>query len=223
MRVAACLAGVVLCIGGRSAATAGQDATEIFKPGPGVSLPVVVKEPYTVYPPDVMREGIQGTVKVECVVATSGVPEKVKVVRSLDPRLDAEAVKAVERWRFKPGMKDGKPVPVQVEIVVSFALARERPKVYEPGRDVVAPAPITQVKPAYPRELMDAGVQGTVLLECVVDTDGTAKDVAVSRPLNPVLDAAAVDALKQWRFEPGRRKGEAAAVRIELEMTFSVR
>ena len=54
MRVTACLA-VVLCIGGRSAATAGQDATEIFKPGPGVSLPVVVKEPYTVYPPDVMR------------------------------------------------------------------------------------------------------------------------------------------------------------------------
>jgi protein TonB len=188
-----------------------------------VSLPVAVKEPPTFYPPDVMREGIQGIVKIECVVATSGVPEKVKVLRSLDPRLDAEAVKAIEQWRFKPGTKDGKPVAVQVEIDVSFALAKERPKVYEPGGDVVAPVPKTEVKPAYPSELMTAGVQGTVRLECIVSTDGTPKDVAVSRPLNPVLDAAAVDALKQWRFEPGRRKGEAVPVRVELEMTFSVR
>jgi TonB family protein len=224
MRIAACLV-IAWCLGGSPATASAQENAEVFKPGDVDSQPAKVSG-VVFYSPEAQRERIQGSVHVECIVGIDGVPEKVKVSRSLHPVLDADAVKSVEKWRFKPGMKDGKLVPVQIEIQVSFSLAPAKPekeKVYEPGDDIVLPVPITEVKPAYPRELMAAGVQGTVLLECVVDTDGTAKAIAVRKPLNPVLDAAAVDALKQWRFEPGRRQGEAVPVRVELEMTFSVR
>ena len=46
----------------------------------------------------------------------------VKVVKSLEPTLDANAIEAVKTWKFEPAMKDGKPVAVQINVEVSFRL-----------------------------------------------------------------------------------------------------
>jgi len=52
----------------------------------------------------------------------NGVPQEIKVVRSLGLGLDQKAIEAVQKWRFKPGLKDGKPVPVSANIEVNFRL-----------------------------------------------------------------------------------------------------
>ena len=67
---------------------------------------------------------VQGIVTIECVVRPGGTCSDIHIVRSLDPRfgLDEEARKAAALWRFKPGMRDGKPVPVQATIEVNFRL-----------------------------------------------------------------------------------------------------
>jgi len=54
------------------------------------------------------------------VVDPDGMIRNVRVIRSLDPVLDENAMKAVRQWKFKPGMKDGKPVPVAASIEVTF-------------------------------------------------------------------------------------------------------
>jgi TonB family protein len=70
---------------------------------------------------------------------------------------------------------------------------------------------------------MGAGVEGVVTLECVVTPDGTVGEVRVTQPLEPSLDQAAIDALKQWRFRPGQKDGKAVAVMVEVEMSFTLR
>jgi TonB family protein len=71
-----------------------------------------------------MRARIQGSVLVECVVQTSGVCTDIRVLRSLEPSfgLNDEALKAARQWRFRPGTRQGAPVPVLVTMEITFAL-----------------------------------------------------------------------------------------------------
>lgn len=96
----------------------------VFRPGSGITNPVPIVKPEPRYTSDAMRARIQGTVWVRCVVQTSGVCTDLAVERSLDSTfgLDDEALKSVRLWRFKPGMRLGQPVPVEVIIEVGFTL-----------------------------------------------------------------------------------------------------
>jgi TonB family protein len=95
-----------------------------YRPGNGVAMPSVISEVKPSYTADAMRQKIQGVVMVEAIVMPDGGVGQVTVVRSLDPTfgLDQEAVKAVRRWRFRPGTRMGQPVPVLVEIELTFTL-----------------------------------------------------------------------------------------------------
>ncbi len=66
--------------------------------------------------------GTKGKVLLECVVQTDGRVGAVDVVRSLHPELDQEAIRAARQWRFSPGLLEGKPVPVLVNISMGFNL-----------------------------------------------------------------------------------------------------
>jgi protein TonB len=81
-------------------------------------------QPKPQYSADAMRAKVQGVASVSCVVETNGQPSNCHIVRSLDPTfgLDAEAIKAAERWRFRPGTLRGEPVRVEVVIEMSFTL-----------------------------------------------------------------------------------------------------
>ncbi|MDP2319758.1 MAG: M56 family metallopeptidase [Acidobacteriota bacterium] len=101
------------------ASSSGQEP-QVFKPGDGITLPVVVKEVKPVYPRDVLPEKVQGSVWLRCVVLPDGKVGDIEVTRSLHPRLDREAGRALTQWEFKPGAKDGKPVPVEITIEMTF-------------------------------------------------------------------------------------------------------
>lgn len=90
----------------------------------GVTAPKLVKETKPDYTRDAMHARIEGIVKVEAVVLANGKVGEVKVTQSLDKEfgLDDRAVSAVKKWEFEPGRKDGKAVPVRVEIEISFRL-----------------------------------------------------------------------------------------------------
>jgi TonB family protein len=99
-----------------------QDTT-VYKPGSGITLPVVLKEVKPDYPKDVMNgEKVQGSVWMRCVVMPDGKIGDIEVTRSLHPRLDDEARRAARQWEFKPGTKDGKPVAVEITLEFTFSL-----------------------------------------------------------------------------------------------------
>jgi TonB family protein len=95
-----------------------------YRPGSGITLPVVLREVKPAYTADAMRAKVQGSVWLECIVMPDGSVGEVKVTRSLDPifGLDQEAIKAAKQWRFRPGMRFGEPVPVLITIELAFTL-----------------------------------------------------------------------------------------------------
>jgi TonB family protein len=95
-----------------------------YRPGSGISLPTVLREVKPAYTADAMRAKVQGSVWLECIVMPDGSVGDVKVTRSLDPifGLDQEAIKAAKMWRFRPGMRQGEPVPVIITIELTFTL-----------------------------------------------------------------------------------------------------
>lgn len=74
-------------------------------------------------------------------------------------------------------------------------------------------------------EAMRAKVQGVVLLECVVQTDGSVGDIKIVKSLDKTfgLDEEAIKAARVWRFVPGRRLGDPVAVYVTLELAFTLR
>jgi protein TonB len=95
-----------------------------YRPGNGVESPQVLFEKKPDYTSDAMRLKVQGVVEVEAIVMPDGTVGQVRIVRSLDDRwgLDQEAVKAVRQWRFRPGTRQGKTVPVLVNIELTFSI-----------------------------------------------------------------------------------------------------
>jgi protein TonB len=93
-----------------------------YRIGGGVSAPSVLSKVEPEYSEEARKAKWQGTVVLSLVVDDQGRPQNLKVLRSLGLGLDQKAIEAVEKWRFKPGMKDGKPVPVMATIEVNFRL-----------------------------------------------------------------------------------------------------
>jgi TonB family protein len=106
------------------AAALASQPPQVYTPGDGVTLPQVLFQVKADYTNEAKDQRIEGTVVLDVVVKADAAVGDVQVTRSLDSAygLDANAVKAMKRWRFKPAMKDGKPVAVRVAVEMKFAL-----------------------------------------------------------------------------------------------------
>jgi TonB family protein len=98
-------------------------------------------------------------------------------------------------------------------------------QIYKAGNGVTLPQVVREVKPKYTPAAMQAKIQGSVWLECVVGRDGKVTDIEVTKSLDTEygLDDEAVAAARQWEFRPGQKDGKPVAVRITLELTFTLK
>jgi protein TonB len=112
-----------------------------------------------------------------------------------------------------------------VGVMSLTAASQDATGVYAPGRGVVAPKILKDVKPQYTPEAMAAKIQGSVRMDTVVLADGTVGDVNVTQSLDTVygLDDEAVKAVRQWLFEPGKKDGKPVPVRVTVEVTFNLK
>jgi protein TonB len=90
---------------------------------------------------------------------------------------------------------------------------------------VTLPTVERSVKASYTPAAMEARIEGMVLLEAVVLADGKVGDVTVTRSLDMEygLDTQAVESVKQWLFKPGTKDGKAVAVRVTIEIRFTLK
>ena len=94
----------------------------VFRVGGGVTAPRVIEDPKPEYSDEARKAKFEGTVVLWLIVDSSGKPRDLRVARSLGMGLDQKALEAVRLWKFKPAMKDGSPVSVEVNVEVNFHL-----------------------------------------------------------------------------------------------------
>ncbi len=93
-----------------------------YRIGGGVSSPQLMYKVEPEYSDEARKAKFQGTVVLTAIVDTDGVAKNIKVMRPLGLGLDEKAIEAIKKWRFRPGVKDGKSVAVFVTIEVNFRL-----------------------------------------------------------------------------------------------------
>lgn len=86
------------------------------------------------------------------------------------------------------------------------------------GRE--APVPVRTVAPEYPRELRDQKVSGVVMVKCTIDEQGNVSQTEVSKSSNDTFNDFATDALKKWKFKPGRQDGSPVAMQVTIPVKF---
>jgi protein TonB len=86
------------------------------------TMPAPIYQPAPKYTDEALKAKIEGPVFVQVLIDEKGIPRDPTVAYSLDNGLDKEAIKAVKLWRFKPGLRDGKPVSVSVILKIVFRL-----------------------------------------------------------------------------------------------------
>ncbi len=95
--------------------------------------------------------------------------------------------------------------------------------VFDLALDITPPKPIHVQKPGYGDRARKMGIQGNVMLECVVTAQGLPRRISVIERLEPELDRSAVAALRQWTFQRATKENKPLAVRIRIEFEFGVR
>jgi len=111
---------VFACVSAPTPLAAYTSANSYF--GDDVTMPVITHKVEPNYSEKARKAKYSGTVLLSALIDIKGRPQQIKVVRPLGLGLDEQAVKAVSKWRFKPGTKNGHPAPTSVQIEVSFRL-----------------------------------------------------------------------------------------------------
>jgi TonB family protein len=93
-----------------------------YRPGGSVTAPRLLSQVQPAYTPDALERHVQGRVVLEIVVRRDGCAADIRVMRTLDPGLDREAVRAVSQWQFEPGRLHGTPVDVIATVTVDFTI-----------------------------------------------------------------------------------------------------
>jgi TonB family protein len=168
--------------------------------------------------------------------------ESAQSLAGVKPTIDAAvnaAAAAVERWRydppanppvsidttffFAPGLAviDTPAVPLRAVNRAGGAFTVEDGKALRVGGNVRVPIKIKDVRPIYPPEAKEARVQGVVVIEIRVDAQGRVEDAHVLRSI-PMLDAAALDAVRQWEFQPTLLNGAPTPIILTVTVQFSL-
>jgi len=213
-----------------------------------IKPPKLVKQVDPVYPEIAKQARVEGVVILEATTDNNGKVVNVRILRSI-PLLDQAAVDAVRQWLYEPMVIEGKPRGVVFTVTVRFTLDG-KPGQIEGGRigrvlpverptHVVGggvgagleplkiaaggagPKLLMRVDPVYPEAARKAKVEGVVILEATIDIYGRVQRIRVLRSI-PLLDQAAIDAVRQWIYEPIKSGEKAIPVTFTVTVRFTL-
>ena len=193
------------------------------------------------YPVIAQENGTQGQVIAQFVIQADGTLSDLKIVKSVDPLLDAEAMRVIKEMpKWQPGKQRGIAVATRVTVPIRFRLmdsdsapSTDSNKNQENTIfDVVEHAPefpggmeaclkymYKNIK--YPAVAMEAGIQGQVVIQIVIDKDGKIHDPKIVRGVSPELNAEAIRVISNMpQWIPGKQKGKNVATRFTLPVRF---
>lgn len=187
-------------------------------PPKDIKNPWLIRKVDPIYPEEAVKAKVEGKVVIDATTSVDGDVVKAKV-RHGHPLLRQAAVEAIKQWKYEPYIVKGEKKPVQFTVIVNFRLPREsedKPIVLSAQQH---PKLIKKVNPKYPPEALKAGVSGKVVIEATTNKEGDVTDAVVIDG-HPLLNPAALDAVRQWKYEPYIIDGEKKAVIFTVVMNF---
>lgn len=201
------------------------------------------------YPEAATKAGVQGRVTVQFIVDKDGSIDDVKTLRSVNPDLDAEAIRVIKMMpRWEPGTHNGKPVRVKYTVPVMFRLTPEpvekidemivvgyrtpdapvTGEVYEVADKMPEfPGGMTGLMQylsknvKYPADARAKGIQGRVVVSVIVNTKGKATNATIVQSVSPSLDAEALRVAGTMPdWTPGTKDGKPVNVKYSFPITF---
>jgi TonB family protein len=159
-------------------------------------------------------------------------------MRAAAAAFETSAIRAVEQWRYDPPAA----APISFAVTFSFAptnvsaaqgsfVPRGRGSVVgstidttgavRVGSQIRTPKKTRHVNPTYPADAKAAGISGLVIIEARIGADGNVEDATVLRSI-PMLDQAAIDAVRQWQFTPTLLNGVPVPVIMTVTVNFTL-
>jgi len=131
------------------------------------------------------------------------------------PPAPASSSSPVRKTEARP---PGRPVPAEPPAMTTPAPSAAQP--IHVGGDIKAPAKTRDVRPVYPAAAQASRIQGIVIIEATIGADGRVRETRVLRPVSPLLDDAAVEAVRQWEYEPTLLNGSPVPVIMTVTVNF---
>jgi TonB family protein len=192
------------------------------------------------YPPHLRAAATPGTVQVELVVGTDGLPRDVRVVSTTDSAFSQPTVEALGVLRFHPANRGTGPVAVRVSFPVNWTVAGAAPApaqtassapppAAEPEPEAVSVPPelrnadeyASRMRALYPRDLRRAGVRGFAWVRIDVSAEGTVRNASIVRSSDPRFDAPSLQLVQTLLFRPATVDGEPKAVWIDFQVQWT--
>jgi TonB family protein len=208
---AACAVALLPASPGRASDDSGDRAPEVtFQAAPE-------------YPFSLQRSGNRGVVQIGFDVDPQGNVTSPEVIESSHPDFEAPAVEAVLKWKFKPGLKNGRPVFVHMRVPIIFEIR------YSPGAPGVdvwkipssaprqfpakfqydePPKPVLTSAPVYPFDLLTQKVTGSASVTFAIDPFGQPHVIRLENASRPEFGAAITAMVEAWKFEPATKDGK---------------
>jgi TonB family protein len=215
-----------------------SDIPGVFRVGGDVVAPRAIQRVPPIYPAEARKARVVGVVVLEAIIDETGTVDDVRVLRGLPFGLSEAATDAVRQWKFAPATKSGVPVPVIFNLTMNFRLDSEVPSegdaAINPRADdessegrphrvegnVIAPRLLSRVDPQYTPDARAHRVAGVVIIEAHIDESGRVVDTRILKNLPFGLGEAAVNAVRQWIFEPATLDGRPVPVIFNLTVNF---
>lgn len=180
----------------------------------GRILPKIIAQPPPIFPPSLIRSGVDGTVIVAFTVDEEGRVRDPEISSSPDRLLNPYALKAVAAWRFIPGARDGRVTSFRLRAPVDFSAKGEtialgsNTSAPKTTADEIAPALKRQAPPVYPYDMLMQDHSGWADASFVVDYTGRPLFTAPAGSSDRAFALAVVAMVEASAYSPGR-KGKA--------------
>ena len=192
-----------------------------------------------VYPYELMLAGTEGDAVADFVIGTGGRVGSIVMRKAAQPAFGQALTAALDSWLFEPALgSDGTPVEVRASLRWHFSLAPESAVFQATSRllervrandtaDMGAKGldgqlkPRRQVPPLYPARLLQEKPSGDATIQFIVDRGGRCRMARIVSATREEFGWAAATAVEQWIFDPPRRGGQPADVRVSIPFQFS--
>lgn len=167
--------------------------------------------------PELREEG--GSATVEFIVDATGTPRNLKIINTSNPAFGRSAMAAVTKWKFRPGVVDGKPASTRLTVpfrmspdVPGKALAKTETALVQP------PYALTTVGPEFGPELSaEAKTRGcNAIVKLLVDSAGSPRDLVVTDTSSPAFAHSALAAISKWKFKPRVNDGKPVSTALTI-------